>query len=73
MDIKCKQTVSVILSVQPVDEKESDRALFAFFDHILNDQLIETLSNINNNDNEPKYEQRRAISRGSIQREANSL
>lgn len=67
MDIKCKQPLWVNFSAQPVDEKESDRALFAFFDQILNDQQIEIKNNNNENEYEPKNKQRRrAIPKTSI-------
>jgi len=38
MDTKCKQPVSVNFSAQTVDEKESYKVLFAFFDSVLNEQ-----------------------------------
>lgn len=67
MDIKCKQPLSVNFSAQPVDEKESDRALFAFFDQILDDQKIEIKNNNNENEYEPKNKQRRrAVSQASV-------
>jgi hypothetical protein len=43
MNEKCKQ-LSVALSTTPVDTKESDRALFAFFDSIFNEKPGETKS-----------------------------
>lgn len=66
MDIKCKQLVSVNFSTQTVDEKESDRVLFAFFDLILNAQPAEIKNDNYENYNEPTNERRRIIPQTDI-------
>jgi hypothetical protein len=58
MDTKCKQPISVNFSTQTVDEKESDKALFAFFDLILNSQPAEIKNDTYENYNETRTEPR---------------